>query len=100
MPGKCILEPEFEEGKEYFSEVMPCEMGEAREVTDYQRDPVREKRKENQSQGQKDYGRLRMASEASESYSFKLKSHPDKLLVDHLQQSRAILAGKQYQRNR
>ena len=25
----------FEEGKEYFSEVMPCEMGEEREVTDY-----------------------------------------------------------------
>ena len=25
-----------------------------------------------------------MASESSESYSFKLKSHPDKLLVDHL----------------
>jgi len=36
IPGKCIIEPEFEEGKEYFSEVMPCEMGEAREVTDYQ----------------------------------------------------------------
>jgi CRISPR-associated protein Cas5h len=35
VPGKCILEPEFEEGKEYFSEVMPCEMGEEREVTDY-----------------------------------------------------------------
>ncbi len=36
VPGKCLLEPpEFEEGKEYFSEVMPSEMGEAREVTDY-----------------------------------------------------------------
>ncbi|MFZ3149652.1 MAG: type I-B CRISPR-associated protein Cas5b [Methanothrix sp.] len=35
VPGKCIVEPEFEDGKEYFSEVMPCEMGEAREVTDY-----------------------------------------------------------------
>jgi CRISPR-associated protein Cas5h len=35
VPGKCIVEPKFEEGKEYFSEVMPCEMGEAREVTDY-----------------------------------------------------------------
>lgn len=35
VPGKCIREPEFEDGKEYFSEVMPCEMGEAREVTDY-----------------------------------------------------------------
>ncbi|MHC1688710.1 MAG: type I-B CRISPR-associated protein Cas5b [Methanothrix sp.] len=35
VPGMCIQEPEFEEGKEYFSEVMPCEMGEAREVTDY-----------------------------------------------------------------
>jgi len=35
VPGKCILKPEFEEGKEYFSEVMPCEMGEEREVTDY-----------------------------------------------------------------
>jgi CRISPR-associated protein Cas5h len=35
VPGKCLLTPEFEEGKEYFSEVMPGEMGEAREVTDY-----------------------------------------------------------------
>ena len=35
VPGKCLLEPDFEEGKEYFSEVMPGEMGEAREVTDY-----------------------------------------------------------------
>jgi CRISPR-associated protein Cas5h len=35
VPGKFIQEPEFEEGNEYFSEVMPCEMGEAREVTDY-----------------------------------------------------------------
>ncbi len=35
VPGKCIVQPQFEEGKEYFSEVMPCEMGEEREVTDY-----------------------------------------------------------------
>jgi CRISPR-associated protein Cas5h len=35
VPGKCLLKPDFEEGKEYFSEVMPSEMGEAREVTDY-----------------------------------------------------------------
>ena len=35
VPGSFIQETEFEEGKEYFSEVMPCEMGEAREVTDY-----------------------------------------------------------------
>jgi len=36
VPGKCLLgPPEFEEGKEYFSEVMPGEMGEARMVTDY-----------------------------------------------------------------
>jgi CRISPR-associated protein Cas5h len=35
VPGNCLLEPDFEEGKEYFSEVMPGEMGEAREVTDY-----------------------------------------------------------------
>jgi CRISPR-associated protein Cas5h len=35
VPGICIQEPEFEDGKEYFSEVMPCEMGEEREVTDY-----------------------------------------------------------------
>jgi len=35
VPGKFIQETEFEEGKEYFSEVMPCEMGKAREVTDY-----------------------------------------------------------------
>jgi len=35
LPGNSIIEPEFEDGKEYFSEVMPCEMGEAREVTDY-----------------------------------------------------------------
>lgn len=33
--GKCLLETDFEEGKEYFSEVMPCEMGEGREVTEY-----------------------------------------------------------------
>lgn len=33
VPGRCFLEPpEFEEGKEYFSEVMPSEMGEGREV--------------------------------------------------------------------
>ena len=36
VPGKLLLEPpDFEEGKEYFSEVMPAEMGEAREVIDY-----------------------------------------------------------------
>lgn len=35
LPGNNIIEPEFENGKEYFSEVMPCVMGEAREVTDY-----------------------------------------------------------------
>jgi CRISPR-associated protein Cas5h len=35
VPSKCLLMPDFEEGKEYFSEVMPGEMGEAREVTDY-----------------------------------------------------------------
>jgi CRISPR-associated protein Cas5h len=36
VPGRCLLEPpEFEEKKEYVSEVMPGEMGEAREVTDY-----------------------------------------------------------------
>jgi len=35
VPSKCLLSPEFEEGKEYFSEVMPNEMGEARVVTDY-----------------------------------------------------------------
>ncbi len=35
VPGKFIQKTEFEEGKEYFSEVMPCEMGEAREVIDY-----------------------------------------------------------------
>lgn len=35
VPGQYIREPEFEEGREYFSEVMPCEMGEDREVTDY-----------------------------------------------------------------
>ncbi len=36
VPGKCLLEPpDFEDGGEYFSEVMPCEMGEDREVTDY-----------------------------------------------------------------
>jgi CRISPR-associated endonuclease/helicase Cas3 len=32
----------------------------------------------------KDYGWLKMANEASELSSFKLKSHPDKLLVNHL----------------
>ncbi|HOO54148.1 MAG TPA: type I-B CRISPR-associated protein Cas5b [Methanothrix sp.] len=35
VPGNFIQETEFEEGKEYFSEVMPSEMGEARVVTDY-----------------------------------------------------------------
>ena len=36
VPGKCLLAPpEFEDKNEYFSEVMPGEMGEAREVTDY-----------------------------------------------------------------
>jgi CRISPR-associated protein Cas5h len=35
VPGQYIQEPEFEDGSEYFSEVMPCEMGEDREVTDY-----------------------------------------------------------------
>lgn len=36
VPGKCLLEtPDFEDGGEYFSEVMPGEMGEDREVTDY-----------------------------------------------------------------
>ncbi|HPS90833.1 MAG TPA: type I-B CRISPR-associated protein Cas5b [Methanothrix sp.] len=35
VPGKCILEPEFEDGKEYFSEVMPCEMGAERVVMDF-----------------------------------------------------------------
>ena len=35
VPGKFLLEPDFEEGKEYFSEVMPGEMGEEREVTEY-----------------------------------------------------------------
>ncbi|NPU87544.1 type I-B CRISPR-associated protein Cas5b [Methanothrix sp.] len=36
VPLKCILgSPEFEEGREYFSEIMPCVMGEKREVMDY-----------------------------------------------------------------
>jgi len=35
VPGKCLLETNFEEGSEYFSEVMPGEMSESREVTDY-----------------------------------------------------------------
>ncbi|MCX8206813.1 MAG: type I-B CRISPR-associated protein Cas5b [Methanothrix sp.] len=36
VPLKCLLgSPEFEEGREYFSEVMPCVMGEGREVMDY-----------------------------------------------------------------
>ncbi|MCQ8903782.1 MAG: type I-B CRISPR-associated protein Cas5b [Methanothrix sp.] len=36
VPLRCILgSPEFEEGREYFSEVMPCVMGEGREVKDY-----------------------------------------------------------------
>jgi len=36
VPGKCLLaSPEFEDKNEYFSEVMPGEMGDAREVTDY-----------------------------------------------------------------
>lgn len=35
VPGKFLREPDFEVGKEYFSEVMPGEMGEEREVTEY-----------------------------------------------------------------
>ncbi|MEM0498745.1 MAG: type I-B CRISPR-associated protein Cas5b [Methanothrix sp.] len=36
VPLRSLLEPpEFEEGREYFSEVMPCVMGEGREVMDY-----------------------------------------------------------------
>ncbi len=36
IPGKILLEPpDFEEGKEYFSEIMPGEMGEKRVVTEY-----------------------------------------------------------------
>lgn len=36
VPLRCLLEPpEFEEGREYFSEIMPCEMGEGRKVMDY-----------------------------------------------------------------
>lgn len=35
IPGKCLLDTDFEAGNEYFSEVMPCEMGEDRVVTDY-----------------------------------------------------------------
>lgn len=35
VPGKCIISPEFEEGKEYFSETLPNEMNDGREVTDY-----------------------------------------------------------------
>jgi CRISPR-associated protein Cas5h len=35
VPGRCLIETDFEEEREYFSEVMPDEMGEAREVTNY-----------------------------------------------------------------
>jgi CRISPR-associated protein Cas5h len=36
VPSKCLLAPpEFEDKKEYFSEVMPDEMGDERKVTDY-----------------------------------------------------------------
>ena len=36
IPGKDLLEaPDFEAEKEYFSEIMPGEMGENREVTEY-----------------------------------------------------------------
>jgi CRISPR-associated protein Cas5h len=35
VPGKCIINPEFEVGKEYFSETLPNEMNDGREVTDY-----------------------------------------------------------------
>lgn len=35
IPGKRLLETDFEDGKEYFSEIMPGVMGEDREVTDY-----------------------------------------------------------------
>lgn len=35
VPGKCIISPEIEEGKEYFSELLPNEMNESRVVTNY-----------------------------------------------------------------
>lgn len=35
VPGKNIISPEFEERKEYFSETLPNEMNDGREVTDY-----------------------------------------------------------------
>ena len=35
VPGKCIISPEFETKKEYFSETLPNEMNDGREVTDY-----------------------------------------------------------------
>jgi CRISPR-associated protein Cas5h len=35
VPGKCIIRPEIEEGKEYFSELLPNEMNESRVVTNY-----------------------------------------------------------------
>lgn len=35
VPGRCIISPEFEEKKEYFSEMLPNEMSENRIVTDY-----------------------------------------------------------------
>ena len=35
VPGRCLIDTVFEDGNEYFSEVMPGVMGEKREVTDY-----------------------------------------------------------------
>jgi CRISPR-associated protein Cas5h len=35
VPGRCLISTEFEEGKEYFSEILPNEMNESRVVTDY-----------------------------------------------------------------
>ena len=35
VPGKCLIRPVIEEGKEYFSELLPNEMNEGRVVTDY-----------------------------------------------------------------
>jgi CRISPR-associated protein Cas5h len=35
VPGRCLIRTEFEDGKEYFSEILPNEMNESRVVTDY-----------------------------------------------------------------
>ena len=82
VPGRCLISTEFEDGKEYFSETLPNEMNESRVVTDYS-----EILFERNGKGIKAKARDLWEVEnddVNESHSFKLLSHPDKHLIDHL----------------